>query len=435
MRPFTLLCLGFALLPLEARSQTIAVLSSNATKAVVEELAPQFEKATKQKVVLKFANSAELKARIEKGEAFDVAILTAPLIGELVTLGKLAAASRTDVARAGAGVAIHPQATKPDITTVDALKGALINARSIAYVRQGATAVVMKAIFEKFGLTEAMNAKTVFVDSAAHAVAAKEAELGFTQVSEILNVPGAVLAGPLPPEVQVYTTFQAAVSATSPASAAARAFITFLTSASAAAVITAKGMEPPSATQDRLPPIPDTQFTAAQKQAAADFKTARGVEITGPFHPLLRSPELMTRTRAMGDYLRYKSALPPRLSEFVILMTARAWTQQYEWNAHYPIALKAGLKPEIALAIAEGRRPAAMADDEAILYDLCQQLHRTQSVSDATYARALATLGEQGVIDTVGISGYYTMLAMVLNTARTPAGDNGSPVLRPLPRP
>ncbi|OFW40442.1 MAG: 4-carboxy muconolactone decarboxylase [Acidobacteria bacterium RIFCSPLOWO2_12_FULL_67_14b] len=211
--------------------------------------------------------------------------------------------------------------------------------------------------------------------------------------------------------------------------------MTFLTSASAAAVITAKGMEPPSATQDRLPPIPDTQFTAAQKQAAADFKTARGVEITGPFHPLLRSPELMTRTRAMGDYLRYKSALPPRLSEFVILMTARAWTQQYEWNAHYPIALKAGLKPEIALAIAEGRRPAAMADDEAILYDLCQQLHRTQSVSDATYARALATLGEQGVIDTVGISGYYTMLAMVLNTARTPAGDNGSPVLRPLPRP
>lgn len=429
-----LLGLGFALSPLTASSQSLTVLSSNATKAVVEALGPPFEKSSGQKVVFRFANSAELKARIVKGEAFDVAILTAPLAGELVTLGRLAAATRTDVARAGAGMAIHPLATRPDIGTADALKGALIDARSIAYVKQGATAVIMKAIFETFGLTEAMNAKTVFVDSAAHAVAAKEAELGFTQVSEILNVPGAVLAGPLPPEVQVYTTFQAAVSAASPASAAARAFITFLTSASAAAVIKAKGMEPLSSTQERLPPIPDTQFTPAQKQAAADFRTARGAGITGPFHPLLRSPELLTRTRAMGDYLRYKSALPPRLSEFVILMTARAWTQQYEWNAHYPIAIKAGLEPDVALAIAEGRRPAAMAGDEAALYDLCEELHRTQSVGDATYARALAAFGEHGVVDALGISGYYTMLAMVLNTARTPAFDNGSPQLRPLPR-
>ena len=95
-------------------------------------------------------------------------------------------------------MAVHAQATKPDISTADALKGALVNARSIAYVGQGATAVIMRSIFEKFGITEAMNAKTKLVASAAHAVAAKEAELGFTQISEILNVPGAVLAGPLP---------------------------------------------------------------------------------------------------------------------------------------------------------------------------------------------------------------------------------------------
>lgn len=258
-------------------------------------------------------------------------------------------------------------------------------------------------------------------------------ELGFTQVSEILNVPGAELAGPLPPGLQVYTSFQAAVSSTSGSAAAAQAFIAFLASAEAAPVIKAKGMEP-AAPQDRLPPVPVDQMTAAQKQAVADFKTARGVGISGPFHPLLRSPELMTRTRAMGDYLRYQSALPPRLSEFVILMTARAWTQQYEWNAHYPIAIKAGLDPQVALAIAEGRRPPAMAADEAALYDFCQELHRDKGVSDGTYARAVAQLGEPAVVDALGISGYYTMLAMVLNTARTPAGDSTAPVLRRLPQ-
>jgi 4-carboxymuconolactone decarboxylase len=168
--------------------------------------------------------------------------------------------------------------------------------------------------------------------------------------------------------------------------------------------------------------------------AIAAFKSARGADVTGPFHPLLRSPELMTRTRAMGDYLRYKSALPPRLSEFVILITAREWTQQYEWNAHYPIALKAGLKSEIANAIADGRRPPAMSDEESALYDLCQELDRSKAVSDATYARALKLFGEKGVVDALGIHGYYTLLAMVLNTARTPAGDNGSPTLKPLPR-
>ena len=166
------------------------------------------------------------------------------------------------------------------------------------------------------------------------------------QVSEILNVPGAELLGPLPAELQVYTTFQAAVSAASRSAAGARAFIAYLTSPAAAAVITAKGMEPVPAIGSRR--WPRTQLTEAQRQAVADFRAARGVDITGPFHPLLRSPELMTRTSAMGDYLRYRSTLPPRLSELVILMTARAWTQQYQWNAHYPIAVKAGLDPQVA---------------------------------------------------------------------------------------
>ncbi len=187
-----------------------------------------------------------------------------------------------------------------------------------------------------------------------------------------------------------------------------------------------------AAAQDRLPPIPATQLTPAQQQAVADFRAARMAELTGPFIPLLRSPEVMTRTRALGDYLRYQTRLGPRHSEFVILMAARSWSQHYEWAVHYPIAIKAGVSAEVARAIAERRRPAGMSTEEATLYDFCDELMRTQAVGDAAYARMVAAFGEQGVVDTVGIVGYYTMLAMILNTARTPAPANGAPPLPPL---
>lgn len=190
----------------------------------------------------------------------------------------------------------------------------------------------------------------------------------------------------------------------------------------------------PAEAQDRMPPIPAEKMTAAQRAAVAEFKAARSVDISGPFIPLLRSPEVMNRARAMGDYLRYKSALPPRLSEFVILLTARRWTQQYEWNAHQPLALQGGLSADIVKAVAEGRRPDRMADDEEAVYAMCDELQTHQSVSDSTYARALAKLGEQGVIDALGITGYYTMLAMVMNTARTPLPPGVAPPLAVFPR-
>jgi 4-carboxymuconolactone decarboxylase len=148
----------------------------------------------------------------------------------------------------------------------------------------------------------------------------------------------------------------------------------------------------------------------------------------------LRSPEVMNRARAMGDYLRFRSSLPPRLSEFVILLTARRWTQQYEWNAHAPLAVKGGLNADIVKAIAEGRRPEKLAEDEEIVYLLFDEIQRTQSVSDGTYARAVGKIGEQGVIDVMGITGYYTMLAMVMNTARTPLPEGAKPALGPLTR-
>jgi len=199
---------------------------------------------------------------------------------------------------------------------------------------------------------------------------------------------------------------------------------------SAAAVSLATG----AVAQDRMPPIPTEKMTEAQKKAAAELASGPRGSVFGPFIPLLRSPEFMSRLQKMGEYLRFGSALPPKLSEFVILVTARRWTQQYEWYVHQPIALKAGVKPEIVKAISDGRRPTGMAEDEEVVYDFCDELHRTDSVSDPTYARAVAKLGERGVIDMLGISGYYTMLATVMNVARTPLPDGKPSPLAAFPR-
>jgi 4-carboxymuconolactone decarboxylase len=185
--------------------------------------------------------------------------------------------------------------------------------------------------------------------------------------------------------------------------------------------------------QTRMPPLPADRMTEAQKKAAAEFEAARGT-LSGPWAVILRSPEMINRARSLSDYLRFNSSLPPRLSEFVILITAREWTQQYEWNAHHSLAMKGGLNPEIAKAVAEGRRPEKMADDEAALYDFCIELNRNRSVSDATYARAVAKFGEQGVVDAIGLSGWYTLVAMVLNTARTPLPADAAPALPTFPR-
>jgi 4-carboxymuconolactone decarboxylase len=180
----------------------------------------------------------------------------------------------------------------------------------------------------------------------------------------------------------------------------------------------------PARAQDRMPPIATDKYTDAQKKAAEEFAGGRGYEVRGPFVPLIRSPEVMLRAKAMGDHLRFKSVLAPRISEMIILITAREWTQQYEWVAHHDIAIKAGLRNEIADAIADGRRPVGMAEDEEAAYDMSVEIQRTKRVSDATWARAVAKFGEQGVIDLLGINGYYTLLAMTMNAARTglPAG-------------
>lgn len=176
---------------------------------------------------------------------------------------------------------------------------------------------------------------------------------------------------------------------------------------------------------ERLGAVPAGKLTPQHREAIAAFRQSRRTEIFGPFIPLLWSPEAMARTAALGEYLRERSVFPPRLSEFMILIAARHWTQQYEWSLHCPIAIRAGVDPAIADAIAAGRRPAEMSEAQTILYDVCTELLTTQGVSDAAYARTRAAFGEQGVVEAVVMMGYYSMLAMVLNTARTPPEPDG----------
>ena len=188
----------------------------------------------------------------------------------------------------------------------------------------------------------------------------------------------------------------------------------------------------PTPPRDRLPEIPAEALDEAQTSASAAFLAARGTPVFGPFVPLLRSPELMTNASTMGLHLRYRSVLPLRLSELVILITAREWTQQVEWFIHAPIALKAGLDPAIVAAIREGRRPDAMGPEEALVHAFSTELHRNRSVSDTTYARVVEAFGEQGAVEMAGMNGYYTLLAMSMNMAHTALPDGAEPPLPPL---
>ncbi len=183
---------------------------------------------------------------------------------------------------------------------------------------------------------------------------------------------------------------------------------------------------------ERLPSIAPALYNDEQLAAAVEFQTARNGPVFGPFEPLMHSPTLMSKTRAMGDYLRFKSAIGNTLSELAILITARAWSQDYEWTYHKPIAIKAGIKPETIDAIAEGRLPRGLSEDEQMVYQFSTELHQNKSVSDATFTRVEKRWGKKGVVDLTGINAYYTLLAMQLNVARYP-GVKGETGLSRLP--
>jgi len=180
---------------------------------------------------------------------------------------------------------------------------------------------------------------------------------------------------------------------------------------------------------DRLPPLPDAALSPQQRAAAATIAAGPRGGLYGPFVPLLRSPELMEHTQRLGEYLRYRSAVGARLSELVILVVARHWAQAVEWAIHAPIAARAGLSPDVVEAIRRNETPARLGDDEAIVHAFATELIRTQHIGDATFERARARFGEHGVADLLGLCGYYTLLAMVMNGARTavPPGAPANP--------
>jgi 4-carboxymuconolactone decarboxylase len=181
----------------------------------------------------------------------------------------------------------------------------------------------------------------------------------------------------------------------------------------------------------RFPPLKAEELTPAQK-AWADLIAVppRNAKFTAPpYRAYIRDPDLAPKLSSLSDYLRWNTSLPPRLSEMAILITARHWTAQYEWTAHYPLAMKAGLDPKILDAIAKGTRPDGMKDDEAALYDLGTALYRDKKVDDAVYKAALEKFGERGILDIVGIMGYYDLVSMTLITMQASAANNGVPPL------
>ena len=181
----------------------------------------------------------------------------------------------------------------------------------------------------------------------------------------------------------------------------------------------------------RLKPLAESDMSEAQLKAAREFASGpRGrMSPNGPNFALLRSPQLMERTQKLGEYLRYNSSIPPRLNEFAILMTARQWNAQMEWFSHHDLAVKARLAPAVAADLAQGKRPAGMKDDEAIVYQFCKEIHDNKEVRDDTYKAVVEKFGERGVMDLIGLTGYYTMLAMVLNVTRMALPDGASPPL------
>lgn len=178
----------------------------------------------------------------------------------------------------------------------------------------------------------------------------------------------------------------------------------------------------------RFKELQQSEMSDAQRKAYEGIVSGPRGGARGPFNALLRSPDLADRVQRVGEYVRFNSSLPARLNELAILVVARYWSAQFEWYAHRELALAAGLDPKIADDLGQGKRPANMKEDEAVVYQFCKELHENKSVSDETYAKALGMFGERGVIDLVGVSGYYTLVSMVLNVDRHPLPEGVAPL-------
>jgi molybdate transport system substrate-binding protein len=233
---------------LAAQNAPLHVLASNGVKAVIDELKPQAERAIGRPLTIEFATSSAVKKQIESGEAFDVAILTSDVIDELAKAGKIAAGTRTEIARCGIGIGVRKGAAKPDIKTVNALKKSLLASKSITYAQDGASAAYILQMEDKLGIADKMKTKTILEQGSVRSnarVADGSAEMVLTLVSEILPAPGVDLVGPLPGEVQHYVNFAEGIGPNSKNTDAGKALMKFFASPAVAPTLKAKGMERP----------------------------------------------------------------------------------------------------------------------------------------------------------------------------------------------
>jgi len=210
-------------------------------------------------------------------------------------------------------------------------------------------------------------------------------------------------------------------------------FLMSVTIAGAAAMVVISTPVAFSAEKEpRFPQLKVEELNDQQRPVADEILKVSSVGISGPYNPLLRSPIMADRMIKLLDYLRFNTTVPRRLNEFAILIQGRLWTSQIEWVAHYPLAIKAGLSESVADDLKEGKRPAGMKPDEAMVYDLCMEASTKHFVSDATFKRAREIFSEQQVVDLIMVSGIYASVAMLANTAEEPAKGGATP-LKPLP--
>lgn len=180
---------------------------------------------------------------------------------------------------------------------------------------------------------------------------------------------------------------------------------------------------PPRPTPERMQPLGNSEMTDAQRAAAQELVSGPRGTLQGPFIPMMRSPNFMRRAQKVGEFIRYESVLADDLRELAILATAVHWQQPVEWAIHAPIAVRAGV-PEAALTeLVEKADMQSLSETGQAVVAFCRQLHETQDVDDQLYVHTLALLGEEGLVDLIGICGYYTMLAMVMNVSRTLVRD------------
>jgi 4-carboxymuconolactone decarboxylase len=418
----------------EAPPGSIRMFVSGGARAPVLAVRGQIEKATGRKLYVESSESRALQKEIEAGQAFEAAVLSGPVVKDLIAKGKIVSGTDAVIAEVRVGVSVRGTPPKLDVSTPEGIKAAILGARSIRRFYGAASSTpVLDNLFDKLGVGDATKDRMVVMgDTIPPETPLKrgEYELIINLATAIKQMDHWAYLGLIPEQFQMPVQHVVGLGAAGD-QAAGRKVIDILKSADFEAALKANGAMRPKAAAiaaaqaggGRLPILTPPQYSAAQKQAADEFRAVRNGPLSGPFEPMMYSPEVMTRARAMGDYLRYKSGIGNTLSELVIIVTAREWNQDYEWSSHAPIAAQAGIKPEIIAAIHDGRRPDAMSADEAVVYDFTIELLRNKRVSDETFARAERRFGKPAVVDLVGVIGYYTFNAMILNVAEFPAKD------------